>query len=502
MIVFLAALAPRLTLAWITLGSTDISNCFRNTTWILSGQQPVLPYLPGVELLIWFGGLFAHYTSVPPAFAYKLIPLLFDCAIALLLRDARSFRAGLLYAIAPVPIIITCMHGQWDSIFLYFLMLALVLAEDGREVARGLAGAAWVLSIIPKPVALPLLPLFLPSPRQMLRSKEARQRAFLFVSGATVCGLMYVCTVFALDYIPGGERLVLIYAYGGAGSGFFGLPWLAVVPLARYWTLLPTLAIMAMVWMGKMRRDEGVLLFFVLAMVNGMLAPQYLCWLVPFALLSGRYRFAAVYLLIAGVFLTLFYRAVYVNEPSVVFVGAYALLDSLAWLTPPPVSMTVSRMLAAIGNYVLPLLCLGYAIYAFLRGWRRCEPTAARSTPLLAVTVPAVVLLSVVTLAGIWAAAQPPVAPGDFVDRILRKVEVYDVVLYHGRKEDIHWVPRRMAQPRTANPVLNLSTILLALVAVSSVATWMTPGTTPGMTPGTTPGAGSLPGMEPKDGRT
>jgi hypothetical protein len=81
-------------------------------------------------------------------------------------------------------------------------------------------------------------------------------------------------------------------------------------------------------------------------------------------------------------------------------------------------------------------------------------------------------------------------------------VEVYDVVLYHGRKEDIHWVPRRMAQPRTANPVLNLSTILLALVAVSSVATWMTPGTTPGMTPGTTPGAGSLPGMEPKDGRT
>ncbi len=475
LIVFLAALAPRLTLAWITLGSTDISNCFRNTTWMLSGRQPLLPYLPGVEVLIWFGGLLAHFTSVPPGVAYKLIPLLFDCGIAVLLRDARSMRTGLLYAIAPVPIIIICMHGQWDSLFLYFLTLALVLAEDDRGRVRGIAGAAWFLSIIPKPLALPLLPLFLPSPRDLMRSKEARQRGFSFLSGAAIAGLIYVVVVIAADYIPSAERLLLIYAYGGAGNGFFGLPWLAGLPLARYWTLIPIALIVVMVWMGRMRRDEGVLLFFVVAMVNGALAPQYLCWLVPFALLSGRNRFAAVYLLVAGVFLTLFYRALYVNEPSVIFVGAYAVLKPVAWLSPPPISVALSKVVAWIGNYALPLLCLGYSIYGFVRGWRQRRTPLVVARPLMTTVAPAIVLLSVIALASTWAAAQPPVAPNDFVDRILRKVEVYDVVKYPGRKEDIHWVPRRMAQPSTANRVMNLSTILLALVAVSSVATWMSP---------------------------
>jgi hypothetical protein len=222
-----------------------------------------------------------------------------------------------------------------------------------------------------------------------------------------------------------------------------------------------------------------VLLFFVVAMVNGALAPQYLCWLVPFALLSGRTRFAAVYLVVAGVFLTLFYRAVYVNEPSIVFVAAYAVLKPVAWLSPPPVSLGVSRVVAWIGNYALPLLCLGYASYAFLRTWRRPRSAQGAIASTRAVTIPALALLAIVSVGGLWAAARPLVTPAEFVDHTLRKIEAYDVLQYHGRKEDIHWVPRRMGQPSKANRVLNLSTILLMLVAFSAVANWTTPADEP-----------------------
>lgn len=473
LLVFLAALIPRLALAWVTFGSTDIVHCFKNTTSILSGQQPFLPYLPGVEILIWFGGLLAHFTNIPPGLAYKLIPLLFDCGIAVLLRDARSMRTGLLYAIAPVPMIIVCMHGQWDSLFLYFLTLALVLAErDGARV-QGLAGAAWFLSIVPKPLALPLVLLFLPSPREVGRSPEARRKAFSFLFGAGAAGLLYAFVLVLADSIPSMERLRLILIYGGAGHGFFGLPWLAGLPLARYWTLIPFAFILAMVWMGRMRREEGVLLFFVMAMVNSALAPQYLGWLVPFALLADRRRFLALYLLVAGVFLALFYRSIGVNEPTIVFVGAYAVLKQVAWLSPPATSDQVAKWVAWIGNYALPLLCLGYGIWAFLRSWRQRPTSRLTSRPLATILAPAVLLLSVLALAVVWGLAQPPVAPNDFVDRILRRVEVYDVVRFAGRREDVRWVPGRMARPSTANHVINLSTILLALVAVSSVATWL-----------------------------
>jgi hypothetical protein len=462
--VFAAALLPRLLLAWITFGSKDIGTCFRNTTWLLSGRELVLPYFPGVELLIWIGGALAYFTPIPAAAAYKLIPVLFDAAIAVLLRDARSLRSGLLYAIAPAPIVVMCMHGQWDGIVLYFLALAVVLRETDHRIAQPLAGVAWFLSVITKPVALPLLPLF-------LLPWGDRRRSANFLGGVCGAAVVYVLLLMFTGHLASIERLALIFLYGAAGQGFFGLP-ILTTSLFRYWTLLPALAIFGVFGTGRISRADGVFLFLAFAMANSQLAPQYLCWLAPFALLSGRLRFGSLYTLIAGTFLVLFYRTITVNTTTIIFAGAYGLLTPFAALTPPPASELVARALVITGNYVLPLFCLGYAIAVLVRSRKEAVPAPfARLGP--GVAMPAAILLVLVVVTVSWAAAAPEIAPAAFVDRILHKVEAYDVIRYETRQnEDLTWVPRRMAKPSLANPVLNLSSILLVLVAVSAVMTW------------------------------
>lgn len=463
--VFVAALLPRLILAWITFGSKDIGNCFRNTTWLLSGRELVLPYFPGVELLIWIGGALAYFTPVPAAAAYKLIPVLFDAATAVLLRDARSLRSGLLYAIAPVPLVIMSMHGQWDGIVLYFLALAVVLRDSDHRIAQPLAGVAWFLSVITKPIALPLLPLF-------FLPWSDRRRSANFLGGVCGAAVIYALLLTFSGHLPSIERLELIFVYGAAGGGYFGLP-IVTGPLLRYWTLLPTFAVFAAFGTGRISRADGVLLFLAFAMANSQLAPQYLCWLVPFALLSGRLRFGALYTLIAGSFLVFFYRTIAVNKTTAIFAGAYALLTPAAALTPPPASAFVSRALVLTGNYVLPLFCLGYAVAVLARARTPLRPgPTTHSGPRIA--VPGALLLMFVGGAAIWAAAAPRITPAAFVDRILHKVDAYDVVRFHGKEEEDHltWIPRRMARPSLAQPVMNLSTMLLALVAMSSVLTW------------------------------
>src|SRR5690348_13788442 len=130
-LIFLASFAVKTIAGALFFGSVDVVNSATNSIALLGGRQVHLPYLPAINAFLWLEGAIAASLPVLLPLSLKLIPILFDSLLAVLIYDlvgrkeARwALRAGLLYALNPLTILITGFHGQWDSIALFFLLLA------------------------------------------------------------------------------------------------------------------------------------------------------------------------------------------------------------------------------------------------------------------------------------------------------------------------------------------------------------------------------------------
>jgi hypothetical protein len=170
----------------------------RDSIRVLSGFQGETPYLPFNELWQWIAVHLAYYTELPVTFVYKLLPIVADSLIALLLYDAAADRrkglhAGLLYAFAPVPILIMSVHQQWDSLWLYFILLSLLLVRIPNRAGAAGAGAAFILAVLAKPVAAPLALFILPSTRHRLGS---------FLTAAAALFSVYSLVLWRLGWFP------------------------------------------------------------------------------------------------------------------------------------------------------------------------------------------------------------------------------------------------------------------------------------------------------------
>lgn len=454
--VALIALAPRLFLAWATFGTTDLTNGFRNASLMLAGYDARLPYFVGLDLLYWIGAVLAFHGDLPLTVAYKLFGVLFDVGIALALRELASSRAGLLYALAPIPVIVAAMHTQWDSVTLYFLIAALALCRLERPAGQFGAGILWVLAVASKPYVLPLLPLLLPA-----RPWKAPRQVLALAGGVSLAILAYLTLLAIVGRPLTFERLELIATYTFSDQYFFGVPWR---PL-RWLAPLSLIAIVALHWRGAIAREDGVLLFFLIALAVSPLAAQYLVWPVPFLLLGRRWRAAAVYGAVAGTFLALFYSAPFLNRPNWIVVGAYGMHHGLGALAPAPLPEAWRPLLVALANYGIPLTCAALAVAVFItrRGEEDSPVRAAR------IVAPVGVLAGLVTVAAAWAALKPPVPPLEFIDRVQTTVvRDYDVVRHvtpeHGRA--VIWVPRTVVD-RPAAPV-TLRGMLLVWIALAA----------------------------------
>jgi len=466
--VFATALALRCTLAAIAFGSVETIANFRDTVRLLSGFKIAAPYLPAVELWLWVGSVISYSTNLPVSFAHKFLPVFFDALIALLLfdaaRDARmALRHGLLYAFAVVPIIVCAIQPQWDSVFVYFLLLALVLLRDGSTRGDACAGAAWTLSVIAKPLAGPLIILLVPRTWRGARA---------FVGGVAVTSLVYGAILAANHALPGPADFVGIASYASRGVLLFGLPYR---PWNRLAMVLLTLAVVTALhaW-KKLDRETCVLLYFAGAIAFSGLCPQYLMWLVPFALLCGRERFVAVYSLAAGAFLVFFYQCPVVNLPNGENLGALALLRPLGAFSPPLPSPAILPFVRFLGNLAVPLLCLGLLAFELVRAFTR--PTVEdHATPRLRTLVaPPLLAALIFGAATLWAVLQPPLRVEPFILRMQRKIGAYDVVRWNGpnmmQRGSKIWVARSFVDPNAAHPVANIGMLLLVWTALASLA--------------------------------
>ncbi len=271
------------------------------------------PYLP-FQMYLWAAASWlSEHAGLPFEVLIKLPLALSDALICVLMSSwnrqpaaGEHDRAALIYAFNPVSITVACIHGQFDSTVIAFLVASMLLVR--RRARPAFAGAVFGLSILAKPWPIFLLPLAL---SQLGRW---RQRAE-FVTGAGVVILLVTllyCAVFAVSPLTVAGRVggysSMVGAWGipliasriaGAGMGaiFAAHGVSAEIVLQVGKLLLLLLLASAGIWLQRLPIERAccivLLAFDVFTYGWGF---HYLAWVVPFLLLADQGVAAWIYL--------------------------------------------------------------------------------------------------------------------------------------------------------------------------------------------------------------
>ncbi|MEA2339829.1 MAG: hypothetical protein QOE82_3836 [Thermoanaerobaculia bacterium] len=428
--VFIVAAASRLIVAYVFLGCVDIVNDTVDSARMLDGTLLAarVPYLPGVHLLLWLGGQLAVWSGLPVAFCYKLFPCLFDSLIAVLIAlwstGRRSLRLGFVYAFAPVPVIIAGLHGQWDAVFLCFLILSIFFLRMDTRRGDLLAGAAFVLSVIAKPVAAPLLPFLFPAPWLLLGNRNARMRTVMLIAAMATTTAAYLLFLAAMHSPLGIAELREIFSYAQHGVQLMGFRLFEHLP--RMIGLVSLVILLPAYWLGRLSRERAILLFFAFVMGVCGTAPQYLSWIVPFAMLAGALVFNALYNLACGITLLLFYQAPGFLGRNIENLGTYAPLRRFAWLAPSLTNLSEKDLLVFYGgDVIIPVIAIAFFLAALFRIARPQPLVIAPPTPLQrrALGSGVLVVAAVLGVCCIWAKLQPTISGDVLTKRVRSRIE-------------------------------------------------------------------------------
>jgi hypothetical protein len=274
-----------------------------DVSWNPYTAPRLYPYPP---VWVWVeaaAGRLARDTGLSFAVLVKLPVAAADAGIVAWLagwgaRRGRGLRPAWVYALHPVSLLVSGVHGQFDAIALLLVLLAVSCRDEGRRTAGALALSA---AVAVKSFPVLLVPVFL------AQAGERRER--LRDASLVLGPVLLLLAPYAIAD-PGALRREL-FGYGGvADFGWIALSrgarWLAtgVLPrgeaaswtvhvaaakavfLAAYGALLVALA-RGRLGFDLPRACLAVLLAFLV--FYGALSAQYLLWVVPLgALLGGR----------------------------------------------------------------------------------------------------------------------------------------------------------------------------------------------------------------------
>ncbi len=278
------------------------------------------PYLPLQLYWMAFAGSLSDGAHLPFVAVVRLAPIAADVGIALVLWTSLrrsvelsrfAFQGALLYAINPLPVLVSAYHGQFDAIPLLCILLAMRSLPALPLVAGGWLG----LGILDKswPVLLG------PSLLLIAQSWRGRLRFVAGVALVPLAGIVIYLLAFdaqigtMFERVLGYNRGVGVWGY----TYFFNLLgnlWPELNGIFLWFVLYGkylTLAALAVVWLLRARHEPPaastltVLVAFLA--VTHAFSIQYLTWLVPFAILGGEVRWLTRYTLGAFAYMLLAY---------------------------------------------------------------------------------------------------------------------------------------------------------------------------------------------------
>jgi hypothetical protein len=414
MAVFIVSLVVRAFLAAIFLGSADTMNSLMEIPLAATRTFFFLPYFPIVQNIIGVTTpLVNHAHFVPIGLSVKLIPCVVDSLLSVWLLQNNRFdrryrrRSAWLYAFCPLPLILICLQGQWDSLWVLPAVTALALADllanatRARRTTLLLIGALLGLAVLSKPAAFIIAGLLLPSFRYRESVLGWIRDASLVLTGAAVTVVLFFLK-FAANGVHIHQNVYGALEYAGQpGATLFGP---ADLSLFRVFNTAQTsvaldfrqlaiiyviaIALYQLVARRPVDRMSAAAAALIICPAIGGLAPQYLFWPFVFILASGRLRIAGVYAAISSGVYFLFFLLPGASYTPGESLGALLPLRALRFLGLPadavrwfgtPTALDVWHPLA---NLIVPLAMCALGLYLLVSRRPAPVPRAMELEPL------------------------------------------------------------------------------------------------------------------------
>jgi 4-amino-4-deoxy-L-arabinose transferase-like glycosyltransferase len=341
------------------------------------------PYPPPWMFVSALGVLLSRSLNIPFDFLIKLPLIATDVLIAGLLFKALRLRSGqgvgrsrnnsrlatlvgLGYALNPISIIITSLHGQFDSLPAFFALAAVCLVlftELGHTLTLsalllglGIALKGWPVLLLPivvaklpinwkrriwyafvaaLPAGVTLLPFLIATPKRVFAGVFG-------YSGVTDHGYLgamrsYWFVRTGSLWLPGGmardltdkSKFVFLIAYG-----------LLFLLTVRRWRL----------------QTQALGIFLAFYTFYGGLSSQYLIWVLPFALLAVDWMVIPYSIVGAGALVTFYLRFF-----PAILLGTHP---------PPSWSAQATSAAHAVFTGLWWVLCAGWLVLLMLRAWK------------------------------------------------------------------------------------------------------------------------------------
>jgi hypothetical protein len=345
-----------------------------------------LPYFPIVENILGSSALLMnHLHFLPVGLFPKLAPCVADSLLsAWLLRYDRfdaTFRrrAAWIYAFCPLPIILVCLAGQWDSLWILPMIAALALSKQTRDTSPAkyrtclVIGLLFGVALLAKPVALVVAGLLVPNVHSRASLTSWIKELTLIISGAAVSiGAFFV--VFASEGIDLHRNLSNVISYGSApGFIVFGpaqlsffhfllrlQPGATIVSDFRSLAVIYVLGIVLYQVFSRTPVDVMIAAasMLLVAQAIGGLAPQYLVWPLAFIIAAGRLRLAVAYAAVTSYLLLLYFLIPASSVSPGENIGAFLPLHWLRFLGVPQSALKWAANTSLAHEVWLPVLNL------------------------------------------------------------------------------------------------------------------------------------------------
>lgn len=292
----------RFLLAFSFYGGGDATNGASFVDFVYSGfdvysVRSPWPYLPFTNAYAWLWGILSNLLHINVNLAHRLTSCVYDIAIGVLLFQYskqsipdKAIQVFWLYMINPVTIFIVSLLGFTDSTMIFFLLVACYYSDfHSSKTSSVVSAISLAMSISLKPIGLIFIPYFFMRSIHKARYVIALGLTTIilnsyYIIGASLDDFIFLFKLIFIKISIGhqfgdlGLAPVIVQVFGDSGASIFVL-----ISLLN----LIGIAFLYVFYINKLDSIRFCFLIFLLTLlVSNHIKPQYLFWIIPFAILT------------------------------------------------------------------------------------------------------------------------------------------------------------------------------------------------------------------------
>lgn len=282
------------------------------------------PYLP-FYLYIEAAAIFLSQFNIEPIIFLKTINIVFDMGVLLLVYKLsnENTKKTLLYAINPVTILISTLHGQFDAIPIFLILLSFYLIKLKKELL-----SVFIFSTAILTKTWPILLIF---------------QIFHFLKNKYLIGILIIMPIISvilysfLFKINPFEIIKTNFTYHGL-FGIWGITYFfSFFELNLIFQKLVSLFLITIVFLyGYIYKERDIVkgsyifLLFFFSFTPGF-SIQYFSWILPFLILYQPRNWKVIHLLLI---ITVCLNYIIFLDPKIIFIkNIFAVSILLTWIS-------------------------------------------------------------------------------------------------------------------------------------------------------------------------